>query len=113
MSKIIKLKKGLDINLEGQAACETVNAPLADSYAVSPLDFEGVTPKLLVNVGDRVKAGSALFFNKYMPEIKKFLAENDPGSEVIGVAAGTEEESFRDAMCSIFHLFNLKSSNGK
>ena len=30
--------------------------------------------------------------NKYMPEIKKFLAENDPGSEVIGVAAGTEEE---------------------
>ncbi len=65
MSKIIKLKKGLDINLEGQAACETVNAPLADSYAVSPLDFEGVTPKLLVNVGDRVKAGSALFFNKY------------------------------------------------
>lgn len=30
--------------------------------------------------------------NKYMSQIKDYLAENDPGSEVIGVAAGTEEE---------------------
>ena len=64
MSKIIKLNKGLDIRLEGQAASVVVNAPLADTYAVSPLDFEGVTPKLLVKEGDRVKAGSPLFFNK-------------------------------------------------
>ena len=42
-----------------------VNAPLADTYAVSPLDFEGVTPKLLVKAGDQVKAGTPLFFNKY------------------------------------------------
>ena len=42
MSKIIKLNKGLDIKLEGQAASVVVNAPLADTYAVSPLDFEGV-----------------------------------------------------------------------
>lgn len=65
MSKIIKLNKGLDIKLEGQAASVVVNAPLADTYAVSPLDFEGVTPKLLVKAGDRVKAGTPLFFNKY------------------------------------------------
>ena len=56
MSKIIKLNKGLDIKLEGQAASVVVNAPLADTYAVSPLDFEGVTPKLLVKAGDQVKA---------------------------------------------------------
>ena len=65
MSKIIKLNKGLDIKLEGQAASVGVNAPLADMYAVSPLDFEGVTPKLLVKAGDQVKAGTPLFFNKY------------------------------------------------
>ena len=65
MSKIIKLNKGLDIKLEGQAASVVVNAPLADTYAVSPLDFEGVTPKLLVKAGDQVKAGTPLFFNKY------------------------------------------------
>ena len=65
MSKIIKLNKGLDIKLEGQAASVVVNVPLADTYAVSPLDFEGVTPKLLVKAGDQVKAGTPLFFNKY------------------------------------------------
>ena len=65
MSKIIKLNKGLDIKLEGQAASVVVNAPLADTYAVSPLDFEGVTPKLLVKAGDQVKVGTPLFFNKY------------------------------------------------
>ena len=54
MSKIIKLKKGLDINLQGKAAESLVELPLAAEYAVSPLDFENVTPKLLVKVGDKV-----------------------------------------------------------
>ena len=65
MSKIITLRKGLDINLEGESRCATVDAPLAAEYALSPLDFEGVTPKLLVKAGDAVKAGTPLFFNKY------------------------------------------------
>ncbi len=65
MSKIITLRKGLDINLKGKAEAQLTVAPLASEYAVSPLDFEGVTPKLLVKVGDKVKAGSPLFFNKY------------------------------------------------
>jgi len=65
MSKIIKLKKGLDINLEGKAARTLSGVSPAEVYAVSPLDFEGVTPKLLVKAGDRVKAGTPLFFNKY------------------------------------------------
>ena len=64
MSKIIKLRKGLDINLQGKAAESLVEAPLAKEYAVSPLDFENVTPKLLVKVGDKVKAGTPLFFDK-------------------------------------------------
>ena len=64
MSKIIKLKKGLDINLQGKAAESLVELPLAKEYAVSPLDFENVTPKLLVKVGDKVKAGEPLFFDK-------------------------------------------------
>ena len=69
MSKIIKLCKGLDIRLQGEAAKTIVNAPLASEYAVSPLDFEGVTPKMLVKVGDTVEAGSPLFFDKKRPEI--------------------------------------------
>lgn len=65
MSKIITLRKGLDINLQGKAQESLSVAPMASEYAVSPLDFEGVTPKLLVKVGDEVKAGTPLFFNKY------------------------------------------------
>ena len=57
MSKIIKLRKGLDINLQGKASESLAEVPLAKQYAVSPLDFEGLTPKLLVKVGDKVKTG--------------------------------------------------------
>ncbi|MBR5849943.1 MAG: Na(+)-translocating NADH-quinone reductase subunit A [Alistipes sp.] len=64
MSKIITLRKGLDINLAGAAAKQTTELPLAAEYGISPLDFEGVTPKLLVKVGDEVKAGTPLFFSK-------------------------------------------------
>ena len=69
MSKIITLRKGLDINLVGKPGETTANAPAAAEYAVSPLDFEGVTPKLLVKAGDPVKAGTPLFFNKYNERI--------------------------------------------
>ena len=69
MSKIITLRKGLDINLVGKPQESLAEAPMASEYALSPLDFEGVTPKLLVKVGDRVKAGTALFFNKFNERI--------------------------------------------
>jgi len=65
MSKIITLRKGLDIKLQGAPGKTTAVAPPAAEYALSPLEFEGVTPKLLVKAGDEVKAGTPLFFNKY------------------------------------------------
>ena len=65
MSKTITLRKGLDIQLKGRADRECYEAKASAEYALSPLDFEGVTPKLLVKVGDEVKAGQALFFNKF------------------------------------------------
>lgn len=69
MSKVITLKKGLDIKLFGEAALKLTKLPLQACYAVTPDDFVGVTPKLLVKVGDVVKAGGALFFDKYHPEV--------------------------------------------
>lgn len=69
MSKVIKLKKGLDIKLVGGARKELTQLPLLPTYAVSPDDFVGLTPKLLVKVGDAVKAGTPLFFDKYRPEV--------------------------------------------
>ena len=69
MSKNITLRKGLDIKLVGAAEARLEVAPMAKSYAVSPLDYENVTPKLLVKVGDKVEAGTALFFDKNNPRI--------------------------------------------
>ncbi len=69
MSKVIKIKKGLDIRLKGKAEKQLVESEMSASYAVKPTDFEGLTPKLLVKAGQEVKAGTPLFFDKYRPEI--------------------------------------------
>ena len=67
MSGIIRIKKGLDINLKGKADKIYLKADRAEYYAVKPTDFKGVMPKLTVKVGDKVKVGSTLFFDKYHP----------------------------------------------
>ena len=69
MSKVIRIKKGLDIPLLGEAEKILQQAPRADLYAVSPVDFHGLTPRLLVKEGDRVKAGTPLFYDKYHEDI--------------------------------------------
>ena len=70
MSKVIKLKKGLDIKLKGEAENVVKNVEKCNLYAVKPTDFRLLTPKLAVKVGDQVKAGDVLFINKYRPEVK-------------------------------------------
>lgn len=59
----IKIKKGLDIKLLGEAEKTLVDLR-AKKFAVKPTDFIGVFPKLLVKEGDSVKAGTSLFFDK-------------------------------------------------
>lgn len=70
MADVIKIKKGLTINLQGKAEKIFVKADKADFFAVKPTDFHLLTPKLAVNVDDNVKAGSILFYDKYRPEVK-------------------------------------------
>ena len=70
MAKVIKLRKGLDINLKGKAV-NTVGGPIgADEYALVPDTFPGLKPKVVVMEGDAVKAGDALFVDKLHPEVK-------------------------------------------
>ena len=49
---------------------EYVRAGAADSYAIVPDNYVGIVPKVLVRVGDKVKAGSPLMMDKVYPEIK-------------------------------------------
>jgi Na+-transporting NADH:ubiquinone oxidoreductase subunit A len=69
MPNVIKIRKGLDIPLKGEAGKTTVTAPRSQVYAVKPPDFHGLTPKMIVKEGDKVKAGSPLFFDKYNEKI--------------------------------------------
>ena len=70
MAKVIKLRKGLDINLKGKATAEITSVGCAGEYALMPDDFTGVKPKVVVKEGDIVKVGDALFVDKLHPEVK-------------------------------------------
>ncbi len=64
MSKDIRIKKGLDIKLVGEAEQVTTELSLGSVFAIRPDDFHGVTPKILAKEGTEVKAGEALFYDK-------------------------------------------------
>jgi Na+-transporting NADH:ubiquinone oxidoreductase subunit A len=64
MSNDIRIKKGLDIKLVGEAALTKSDAVKSNFYSIKPEDFHGLTPKLLVKVGGKVKAGEPIFYDK-------------------------------------------------
>jgi Na+-transporting NADH:ubiquinone oxidoreductase subunit A len=65
MGKFIRLKKGFDINLLGKASLKLAQTDQPETFAIKPTDFYGIyMPKLMVNEGDVVKAGSPLFHDK-------------------------------------------------
>ncbi len=71
MSKPIKIKRGLDIKLQGKAEkllLSEITHPLL--YALCPDDFHGISPKLTIKEGDVVKAGAVLFMDKNRPDVK-------------------------------------------
>lgn len=70
MSKHIKIRRGLNLRLEGEAEKITTVQDHIDTVCISPTDFHLLTPKLLVQVGDEVKAGTPLFFVKEHPQVK-------------------------------------------
>lgn len=68
MSNLIKISKGFDIRLVGQAE-KLTREVISQSFALKPPDFNGVLPKLMVQEGDEVKAGTPVFFDKYRNNI--------------------------------------------
>ena len=70
MANVIKLRKGLDINLKGKANFETIRRIDSSEIALVPDSFGGVMPKVIVREGDCVKVGDALFVDKKYPEMK-------------------------------------------
>ena len=85
MSKDIRIKKGLNINLIGEAEKTTSKAVLSNVYAINLQDFHGITPKLLVKQGAEVKAGEPLFYNK---NVEDMLFVSPVSGELVEVVRG-------------------------
>ena len=91
MANVIKLRKGLDINLKGKAANEIVAVKEPGFYSLVPDDFTGITPKVVVKEQEYVMAGGPLFIDKYHPELK-FV------SPVSGVVTSVERGARRKVL---------------
>jgi Na+-transporting NADH:ubiquinone oxidoreductase subunit A len=91
MANVIKLRKGLDINLKGKAAEELSTVKEPGFYALVPDDFPRVTPKVVVKEQEYVMAGGPLFIDKNHPEVK-FV------SPVSGVVTSVERGARRKVL---------------
>ncbi len=87
MGKNIKIKKGLDIRLDGEAEKVLVNADMPETVAIRPEDFVAIKPKVLVNPGDEVKAGSPLMYDKNNPHV---MICSPVSGEVVEVKRGAK-----------------------
>jgi Na+-transporting NADH:ubiquinone oxidoreductase subunit A len=89
MSKDIRIKKGLNINLIGEAEKTTSKAVLSNVYAINLQDFHGITPKLIVKQGAEVKAGEPLFYNK---NVEEMLFVSPVSGELVEVVRGARRK---------------------
>jgi len=64
MGQNIKIKRGMDIKLEGAPSGHVNHANLPATFAIKPTDFKGLVPKMYVKQGDEVQAGDCLFTDK-------------------------------------------------
>jgi len=63
------LKRGLDIPISGVPEQKIYEGNNPKTLAVLGPDYKGLKPKMLINVGDKVKRGTPLFCHKDNPEI--------------------------------------------
>ena len=91
MANVIKLRKGLDINLKGAAAQELVSVKEPGFYSLVPDDYTDITPKVVVKEQEYVMAGGPLFIDKNHPELK-FV------SPVSGVVTSVERGARRKVL---------------
>lgn len=70
MSNHIRLRRGLNIPLKGDAKNQITKTISPGVVAVKPTDFKAFNPKLLIKEGEEVKAGTPVLADKKRPDIK-------------------------------------------
>ncbi len=89
MSIDIKIRKGFNLNLNGEANKILSESERSKTYALRPNDFLCLKPKLLVKEGDTVKKGTPLFFSKNNPRIH-FVSP--VAGEILAVSRGEKRK---------------------
>lgn len=82
---MIRIKKGLDIPIQGVPEQVVEDARPVGSVALVAPDFIGLKPNMMVAVGDRVRLGQPLFFDKRNPEV---LFTSPGCGEVVAIERG-------------------------
>ncbi|MFY0592998.1 Na(+)-translocating NADH-quinone reductase subunit A [Roseivirga sp.] len=90
MSKTVKLKKGFDINLAGKAEQTIANTSPSETFALKPTNFIGMKrPKLFVAVGDNVKAGTPVLYDKMQEDV---MICSPVSGEIVEVKRGAKRK---------------------
>jgi len=89
MNNLIKIRKGLNIRLIGEANRNLLGNIIPNTFAVRPSDFVGLNPKLTVKEGDKIKVGEIIFHDKYITDIK--IASPCSG-EILNIVRGDKRK---------------------
>lgn len=101
MSNTIKLKRGFEMNLAGKAEKKIAEAH-AKTFAIKPTDFIGmVRPKVVVQVGDVVKAGTPILFDKKMEGV---MYTSPVSGEVVEVNRGAKRKLLEVVILADSHI---------
>ena len=109
---MIQIKRGLDLPISGAPVQDIIDGPAIKTVALSAASFIGLKPTMLVQEGDQVKLGQALFSDKKNPGVNyvapaagKITAINRGAKRVFqsividvqeGDLAGEEAEQFQN-----------------
>ena len=85
----IRIKKGLNLNIEGAISEQSIAESSSKNFAVVPDDFPGITPRLDVKEGELVEAGSVLFHDKNAPEI---VVTSPVSGKVVEISRGARRK---------------------
>lgn len=79
---MIKIKRGLDLPIDGAPVSSIEDGPMARSVAVIGFDYVGMKPTMAVQVGDKVAKGQLLFEDKKNPGVKYTSPASGTVSEI-------------------------------
>ncbi|MFN4197692.1 MAG: NADH:ubiquinone reductase (Na(+)-transporting) subunit A, partial [Flavobacterium sp.] len=82
MSTDIRIRKGLDLKLVGEAEKKISDVPRSQFYVLKPSDFHKVVPKLELKEGAKVQAGEAIFHSKHDEAVKFVSPVNGTITEI-------------------------------